>query len=861
MNLKPANRILRTIKGDISELPLAPAWCQLKLGPDEEVRISQGDMASAFYLFEMPRCWRPFFGFQAPFKATEVGSSLSGTVVPVCRVLPMGWTSSVGLMQMLSRQLLHSSQIPGVELRKGALTPPWFVEDALRKGGEFWWQVYLDNFMSAEIKSASSQSRSSEEVHSLAMNAWDEQGVLSVPEKHVIGTSEGVELGVRIGGGAQKFIGASSNRLRKLVLVTLELLKKTCPKRRWVQVILGRWIFVLQFRRPGMTVLNLAWNYLKPEQDKRRWWPSVQKELAVLVMLAPILQSDTLCSFSPIVTCSDASESGGAVAVAKELSLEGKDFCGRLRNLSSAPVAIPVLVLSLFNGIGGSFRSYDVSGLAPVVLISVECDQAARRVTRRAWPQVIEIDDVRKIDRQMVEDWSNSYPRIKEVHTIAGFPCVHLSSARAGRQNLEGEGSNLFWELLRVLKLVEDVFEPKVKTEFVVENVASMDIEARDEISAWLGVEPILVCPSDLMPFNRPRLAWVSVVLQDCADVTLEQGKGFVRIWMHGEQLDDPSWLDEGWSRCDIGCKLPTFMKSIKRWKPPPKPAGIQRCEPSALDRWSSDEFRFPPYQYRRQFLLHNRAGDLRYPSVEERTRLLGFGRNHVAFAWSAGKVKDDPRGFVDKQLCLLGDSFAILSFGWIVSQVCKKWQQPLTPTLVLRRLGLAPGAGLNASFAATIGHHLKYGSQNQSNSSLAALVAQLSRHVNHTGSDVSLALAAPFNPRGGAHVSVQAGWWDWRIVFTTRWWLKSHINALEMKMILQAIEWRSRSVSSLNTRWLHLADSMVSNYILSKGRTSSLLLQPIVGKINAILLALNSVQLQAHVDSGENPTDAASRQ
>ena len=59
---------------------------------------------------------------------------------------------------------------------------------------------------------------------------------------------------------------------------------------------------------------------------------------------------------------------------------------------------------------------------------------------------------------------------------------------------------------------------------------------------------------------------------------------------------------------------------------------------------------------------------------------------------------------------------------------------------------------------------------------------------------------------------------------------------------------------------WLHLADSMVCNYILSKGRTSSLMLQPLTREIAAHLLALNSVQLQGHVDSIENPTDAASR-
>ena len=73
---------------------------------------------------------------------------------------------------------------------------------------------------------------------------------------------------------------------------------------------------------------------------------------------------------------------------------------------------------------------------------------------------------------------------------------------------------------------------------------------------------------------------------------------------------------------------LPTFMKAIRRQKPPPQPAGIPRCEPEALARWCSDHFKVPPYQYRRLYLMTNDDRDLRYASIHERERLLGFGRD-----------------------------------------------------------------------------------------------------------------------------------------------------------------------------------------------------------------------------------------
>ena len=78
--------------------------------------------------------------------------------------------------------------------------------------------------------------------------------------------------------------------------------------------------------------------------------------------------------------------------------------------------------------------------------------------------------------------------------------------------------------------------------------------------------------------------------------------------------------------------------------------------------------------------------------------------------------------------------------------------------------------------------------------------------------------------------------------------------------MILHALLWKVRSSRSLNKRWLHLEDSMVCLLILSKGRTSSHLLQPVARQIGALQLAAGAQLLRGHVGSAENPTDAASR-
>ena len=78
--------------------------------------------------------------------------------------------------------------------------------------------------------------------------------------------------------------------------------------------------------------------------------------------------------------------------------------------------------------------------------------------------------------------------------------------------------------------------------------------------------------------------------------------------------------------------------------------------------------------------------------------------------------------------------------------------------------------------------------------------------------------------------------------------------------MVLNTLLWKARKATEVNRRWLHIEDSMVCLYILSKGRTSSRLLQPLCNKIGALQLSLGVSVMHAHVSSFENPTDAGSR-
>lgn len=91
---------------------------------------------------------------------------------------------------------------------------------------------------------------------------------------------------------------------------------------------------------------------------------------------------------------------------------------------------------------------------------------------------------------------------------IGGSPCQDLSIARGkGREGLDGDQSGLFYKFLDVLR------EKKPKY-FILENVASMKDEDRDEISKKLGVQPVMFSSVHWTGQNRQRYYWCNFPVQ-----------------------------------------------------------------------------------------------------------------------------------------------------------------------------------------------------------------------------------------------------------------------------------------------------------------------------------------------------------
>lgn len=93
---------------------------------------------------------------------------------------------------------------------------------------------------------------------------------------------------------------------------------------------------------------------------------------------------------------------------------------------------------------------------------------------------------------------------------IGGSPCTHWSIAQT--KNRETEASGIGWELFLNYRIARDKYKPDY---FLYENNKSMSPAIRTQITAELGVEPVLINSALLSAQNRQRLYWVGRRNQD----------------------------------------------------------------------------------------------------------------------------------------------------------------------------------------------------------------------------------------------------------------------------------------------------------------------------------------------------------
>ena len=284
MNLIPSNSVMLQLNGSVQELPSITQYLSVVLAEDESLLMCQSDMSCAFYLFSLPPVWKRFLAFNLCVDGAEIGRMPGRRYYLACGVLPMGWASAVSVMQEVSQHLVEEAGLPG-EKQVGRLRalPGWLtmsLEDS-RRSSRGWFHVYLDNFFSGERLAKEAEGSEAAELHSAVESGWNRAGVLSSEKKRVVNASQVLELGACFSGDSRS-LGASGERVAKLLQTTCLVLSKSRMPKKWLQVVLGRWIHVLQFRRAGMSGLHAVWKVVAGKKVSGQTALAARREVFLL---------------------------------------------------------------------------------------------------------------------------------------------------------------------------------------------------------------------------------------------------------------------------------------------------------------------------------------------------------------------------------------------------------------------------------------------------------------------------------------------------------------------------------------------------------------------------------------------------
>ena len=170
----------------------------------------------------------------------------------------------------------------------------------------------------------------------------------------------------------------------------------------------------------------------------------VTVELLSALCLLPLCYSDLRLQVCSLPSCTDASYKGGGSCVGVALTPRGRRKAQRLREPQEHVASSELGLLSLFCGIGGLRRAFELLDVPVAAFISVELEGDRMRVCKAAYPHVVHRADVTQIGKADILEWRARFPGHRVLVTGGGFPCRDMSRLRGKmREGTRGSHSGL----------------------------------------------------------------------------------------------------------------------------------------------------------------------------------------------------------------------------------------------------------------------------------------------------------------------------------------------------------------------------------------------------------------------------------
>lgn len=249
-NLIPSNAFQTRIDGDDKFLPYLGQLTLLEQDADQVWLTDSEDFTSCFNLFRIPAAWHKFMGFAKVVDASAFGGPAGKDVYAAMAVVPMGWLSSVAVVQAIVRCLVfdHASVPRHSEITKVRRIPD--SEDLT--------VIYLDSFdelRRLEKDCADSLDEKMSDRHARFLQVCREKGLPLNESKRPVAATQGTLQGGLLDGKVGRY-GLSPDKMASLMGLAASLAGHGVWTEFMLRHVVGKATFGMCFRRPLFSIFQ-----------------------------------------------------------------------------------------------------------------------------------------------------------------------------------------------------------------------------------------------------------------------------------------------------------------------------------------------------------------------------------------------------------------------------------------------------------------------------------------------------------------------------------------------------------------------------------------------------------------------------
>jgi hypothetical protein len=305
IDAQPANRYF--VDSPHVELPNPSHLVQMAIPAGETMSSGKSDMSNFYHHLGVPE-WMQQYLALPPLTPSELASLglPAGAAFPVCLTMPMGFSHAVFLAQSAHENVVYSSGALRREDSLLRLPSPAVTRDRALHG------IVIDDFFLFTL-----DRELAERIMQRVFAAYRAAGFVVKQSKVVMPTSAPVKIiGFDVDGAGATIRLPAQSQL-SLTQSTLAVMRAETVTGAMLSHLVGRWTWVMMLRRCSLAVLQHAYRYCRVAQYRRfTLWPSVRRELSMLLSLLPLLEARLDAPFFHRAIASDASELAGGVVAA-----------------------------------------------------------------------------------------------------------------------------------------------------------------------------------------------------------------------------------------------------------------------------------------------------------------------------------------------------------------------------------------------------------------------------------------------------------------------------------------------------------------------------------------------------------------